>query len=529
MPQELMDYWKDATNAQMQAFMNAAPVLMHATDPNGRIIAVSDYWARFLGYQPSDMIEMSMLEMLTPQSKAMAIEEMLPDLKEHGENHNVEIDFLRSDGELAPVLMSARRIFDENGKHTTTLSVFFDNRAAKEAQKNLEETARAAEDANRAKSRFLAAMSHEIRTPMNAILGFAQLLKLSNLDERRKRHVDAILNAGGSLMDLLTDLLDLNQIEEGAMRIETRPFDLYSLIDQIADWWYSSAQNKRLSLLVQIDPDLPRDVISDPVRIQQVLNNLLGNAVKFTTEGHVTLDVRVVSRTDESCRVRFEVKDTGPGMRSDQIERLFRPFVQIDTDFSKESGGWGLGLSICANIAQHLDADLGAESEPGHGATFHFELDLEVAHAIDSIVEPVKLPEKKRAKVSLRILIAEDNILNQDMLSELLESLGHDVSVATDGFEAIEAAQRSDFDLILMDIMMPGLDGIKATEQIRSGNGRNSTAPIVACSAHIAEDTQRRFKEAGMTDFLAKPIDAIALTSLLDRITADGLSTTSVS
>jgi len=513
-----MNYWKDADGEQIQAFMDAAPVFMHATDSEGKITALSTYWARFLGYERDALIGQRSLDLLEPQSRKRTMQHLLPTLEDSGQVHNVDVDFVRSDGTILPVLMSSRRLVDDSGQVITTMSVFFDNSVAKEAQRQLVETARAAEEASRAKSRFLAAMSHEIRTPMNAIIGFAQLLKLSTLDDRRKRHVDAILNAGGTLMNLLTDLLDLSQIEEGAMRIDPREFDLYALIDQIADWWYSSAQNKGLKLIVTVDRSLPRLVRSDPVRIQQVLNNLLGNAVKFTEAGSVTLSVGLVSPGDTTCRVRFEVADTGPGMREDQLEHLFRPFVQIETDFSKDRGGWGLGLSICANIADHMDADIGAVSEPGNGSVFHFTVDLDVSRSDHVMTTNAPYAPSNPGENGLKILLAEDNLLNQNMMSELLTSMGHSVSVAKDGFAAVEAAHETRYDLILMDIMMPGLDGIKAAEQIRASDSASLSVPIVACSAHVGDDTQDRFRELGMNDFLAKPIDTDALKRLIGRI-----------
>jgi CheY-like chemotaxis protein len=352
-------------------------------------------------------------------------------------------------------------------------------------------------------------MSHEIRTPLNAIMGFAQLLELSNLDDKRKGHVKAIVTAGHSLMNLLTDLLDLSQVEEGKMRIEPRDFDLHDLLDQVADWWHSSAKQKGLRLVVSLDRGLPRRITADPVRLQQVLNNFLGNAVKFTSEGAITLRVSERARVSGRSRLRFEVEDTGPGMTPDQQKKLFRPFVQIESDFGKDRGGWGLGLSICANIAKRLGGEIGVQSHPGEGSIFHFEMEAPVtapAHARvpRAPVRPTALPQEGP---KLRVLLAEDNGPNQDLMRLLLADLGHEVTAVGNGFEAVAATMQDAYDLVVMDIMMPGLDGLAAAAQIRSSEGAVRNVPIIACSAHVADEARRRYLAAGMNAFLPKPID----------------------
>jgi CheY-like chemotaxis protein len=361
-------------------------------------------------------------------------------------------------------------------------------------------------------------MSHEIRTPMNAILGFAQLLKLSNLDEKRKGHVDAIISAGGSLMNLLTDLLDLSHIEEGKMRIEPREFELLDQLDQIADWWHSSAKQKGLKLVVTLDRALPRVIRADPVRLQQVLNNFLGNAVKFTEAGQVILRVELVDRVSDTARLRFEVEDTGPGMQPSQIAQLFKPFVQIESDFGKERGGWGLGLSICLNIAQRLDAKIDVDSTPGKGSTFSFELDVEVVEP--SVTEAIAADDAttKSDLGTLKVLLAEDNKLNQDMMFTILTNLGYEVDTVANGFEAVEATIKNRYDLILMDIMMPGMDGIGATKQIRGSDNPMHDVPIVACSAHVADEARERYLSMGMNAFVPKPIDQGELKTVIDSV-----------
>jgi CheY-like chemotaxis protein len=316
-------------------------------------------------------------------------------------------------------------------------------------------------------------------------------------------------------MNLLTDLLDLGQVEAGRMRIEMRPFDLQPMLDQVADWWYSSANEKGLRLNITLDTGLPERVITDPVRLQQILNNFLSNALKYTDAGHVVLSVEQVAQTDTSTRLRFSVTDTGIGMSEAQLGNLFKPFVQIESDFGKERGGWGLGLSICRNIADMMGAEIGVTSTPGQGSAFHFELDMATAPA------PDLAPDVKGVPASgLRILIAEDNAMNQDVMRTMLRDFGHEVVTVSNGFEAVEAMLKGRFDVVLMDITMPGLDGLGATEQIRNADGQMRRVPIVACSAHVGADVQDRYRRAGIDDFLSKPVDRDALAEMILRVVA---------
>jgi CheY-like chemotaxis protein/anti-sigma regulatory factor (Ser/Thr protein kinase) len=310
------------------------------------------------------------------------------------------------------------------------------------------------------------------------------------------------------------------EAEEGKMRIEPRDFDLFDLLDQVAYWWHSSARQKGLRLVVSLDRGLPRRITADPVRLQQVLNNFLGNAVKFTSEGAITLRVSERSRQDGRTRLRFEVEDTGPGMTPEQQAKLFRPFVQIESDFGKDRGGWGLGLSICANIAKRLGGEIGVRSRPGKGSIFSFEMDAPVN--AETPARPLRrtrpAPAPPKQGPTLRILLAEDNKPNQDLMRLLLADLGHEVMAVDNGFEAVAATMRDRYDLVLMDIMMPGLDGLGAAAQIRSSESPVREVPIIGCSAHVADEARRRYLAAGMNAFLPKPIDRDELRQVIGEV-----------
>lgn len=423
-------------------------------------------------------------------------------------------DLLDTDGNIIQTFMTTTPIEDGSGSVVARLCTFFEATEIRQTEAQLNEAIGQATEASRAKSRFLEAMSHEIRTPMNAILGFAQLLKLTDLDEKREGHVDAIISAGGSLMNLLTDLLDLSNGEAGRLRVEQRSFDLQGMISQVADWWQSSAIEKGLSIDISLDKGLPDQILSDPVRLQQVLNNFLSNALKYTNTGGIVLSVEELGRREHTSHLRFSVKDSGIGMTEVQINDLFKPFVQIESDFGKERGGWGLGLSICQNIASIMGAKIDVESSPGAGTALHFELNVEIP---DPDVRQQKPDQHSVPITGLRILIAEDNPIDQHMIREILHEIGHNAFMVSNGLEAVEALINEQFDVVLMDVTMPELDGIGATQQIRSADHSMKEVPIVACSAYVGDDVKDRYRRIGISDFLPKPVTKDALQTVIER------------
>jgi PAS domain S-box-containing protein len=532
MDRELLDYWRAGPRDPIDALFDLAPVLAHSIDAEGRLLRVSRRWADLLGYAPAEMVGRRSIDFLTEESRRRAVETVLPAFRASGFCHNVAYDFVRRDGTVVPVLMSATSELDREGRFLRSLAFLTDMRETRSVLAALERKAEEAEEASLAKSRFLAAMSHEIRTPMNAILGFAQILELSDLGEEDLSHVRAILSAGGALMALLRDLLDLAQVEAGYMRIERRGIDLYGLVDETAEFWQGPARERGLRFDVTLDRGLPRQVISDPVRIRQVLNNYLGNAIKFTETGRIGL--RVERHPDGAAApgaaegrpvIRFTVSDTGPGIAPEDVDRLFLPFVQGAPTGEDRPGGWGLGLSICSNIAAAMGAQVGVETGAGHGAAFRFDLPVSLpAPEPGGPAEPPGRDPGPAATVPavaaprcapLRVLLAEDNALNQDVMHSLLRDLGHEVETVANGFEAVEAVAARRFDVVIMDIMMPGLDGAAAAARIRASMGPSRDVPLVACSAHVAPEAQERYRALGMTGFLPKPVDRGMLQAVL--------------
>ncbi|QIE41927.1 response regulator [Rhodobacteraceae bacterium SC52] len=520
-----LDSWLSAPDDAIDAFFDHAPVYMFAASADWKIMRASRAWCEATGYDMTALHGICALDFLTPESRQRADTETLPRFTETRVIQGAQFDFLRADGTVLPVVLSARTQIDDTGRIVRVLVSMFDNSEARAMQAALGAAIADVKEANAAKSRFLAAMSHEIRTPMNAILGFTQLLKLSDLDDKRRTHVDAIQSAGGTLMNLLTDLLDLSQIEAGQLKIDAEIFDLNEFIRKLADWWQTAANDKGLRLRIAKDQGLPSQIIADEGRIQQVLNNFLGNAVKFTDEGRVTLAIEEVGQAGDQRRIRFEVTDTGPGMSDAQISQLFKPFVQVGAECCNDRGGWGLGLSISNEIATAMGGRVGVTSQPGYGSTFFFELNVGTpeeisAEEVDNTTT-APLSESSALQTSgLDILVAEDNPMSRAMMHEMLTELGHRVTTTPDGLAAVNEIEARPYDLVFMDVAMPRLDGIGATKRIRNAPKPCQSTPIIGCSAHLNDPA--RYRAAGMDAFLPKPVDRDALRDLISRFSSAG-------
>lgn len=376
----------------------------------------------------------------------------------------------------------------------------------------------AADAGNRAKSQFLATMGHEIRTPLNAILGTAELLQLSDIPHDVRDNIQTIRSSGEALLEVLNEILDYSKIEYGKLEIEIRPVNLADLSRSVMDIMASRAKERGNALVLDMPDRLQSPWIkSDPTRLRQILLNLVSNATKFTSNGTVTLRLREFSGPNGRQFLRIEVQDTGIGIDEEGRAKLFKPFSQVDASISRRFGGTGLGLTISKEIAERLGGQMGVESEIGKGSTFWLEMRIE-ATAAPEIAPPGERPTGLAALGALKVLVVEDNKVNQQLALRFLERLGQKADVAENGAEAVEAASQKPYDVILMDMQMPVMNGIEAAKAIRAGHGPNRTAPIIAMTANASDEDRDACRDAGMDGFEPKPITLARLHGVLARV-----------
>jgi signal transduction histidine kinase/CheY-like chemotaxis protein len=390
-------------------------------------------------------------------------------------------------------------------------------------EKLREQTARA-EEANKAKSSFLASMSHEIRTPMTAILGMAEVLSESQLSPSQRQYVDIFRRAGSRLLNIINGILDLSKVEAGGLALESTPFDVRECIQQVIETLGPKAEAKDLRLNALIGLGVPTRVVGDPGRLEQVLFNLIGNAIKFTAQGHVTLSLTIEPSTSGAARHHFEVSDTGIGIDAEQLPHIFDDFKQAESSTARRFGGTGLGLSISRRLVSLMGGDLQARSELGHGSTFWFDVVLPIAAPGETVAPAASLaalaaalPRPASAPRRRRILIAEDSEDNRLLLEAFSRGSDYDLTFATDGRQAVDAYQSGAFETVILDVHMPVMDGLAAAEQIRliEANSGRRRVPILALTASALQEDIGRTAAAGCDAHLTKPISKQAFLSAL--------------
>ncbi len=429
------------------------------------------------------------------------------------------------DGSFYWVDATVTPLLATDGKPIQYIAIRSDITERKRAEQELRLATAAADNANRAKSDFLAMMSHEIRTPMNAILGFAALLKESALSEEQHKFASIIHGSGQALLALINDILDFSKAEAGQMTLESLRYDLWALIDEVVTMLSVGGRAKGVTLLAERHPDVPQTLVGDPTRVRQVLLNLVGNALKFTEQG----SVRIVSSVGPEGHVCIAVEDTGIGISPEGLGSLFRSFTQADRSTTRRYGGTGLGLAISKRLVEMMDGQIGVDSEAGRGSRFWFTLPvLEGSAAGTSATAPIPAPNAPgtpaRCPAGLHALVAEDNELNQLLARRLLTDLGCLVDIAPNGCAAVEAWASGRYDVVFMDCHMPEMDGFEATREIRRREralrDRRHTR-IVALTASLAPDDWSACTDAGMDEFLAKPVSKGDFEQCLSTVTRD--------
>ena len=431
------------------------------------------------------------------------------------------------DGSYRWVLARGQAQWDEEGRAVRMVGSHTDITERKLAEEALQHAKDQAEMASRAKSEFLANMSHEIRTPMNGVLGMIELVLDSELAAEQREFLDTAKHSAHSLLSLINDILDLSKIEAGKVELVRAPFFIRQGVDEAVRMLVVTARQKGLTLNIDVAADVPDCLIGDAVRLRQILSNLVGNAIKFTDRGYVTVRVRIEQQATAGATLHFLVRDTGIGIPVEQQACIFEPFRQADGSTTRRHEGTGLGLAICTRLVQLMSGRLWVESRAGEGSTFHFtapfeharggedkQPGVEVARDVSTLAASVQ----SASASSLRVLVAEDNAVNQNLVRSVLKKDGHAVQLAGNGREVLAALEGSQFDLILMDVQMPGMDGFEATAAIRKAEQlTGSHVPIVAITAHAMQGDRERCLEAGMDEYLTKPIDLAKLRAMLRK------------
>jgi len=509
-------------SAEIQDLYNNAPCGYHSIDGDARIIAINDTELKWLEYTRDEVIGQLFIYDVLDEETAKSVRDNFPEFKRRGQVRERRLTMRTKSGRTFPVVLNSVAVYDSQGNYISSRSTVYDITQQQKTETALKEAKQEALESAHVKEQFLANMSHEIRTPINSVIGFTNLLQKTALSEDQKQFVNMIQSASENLLTIINDILDISKIEAGMLRIEKNPFSLRGLSNSIETMFYHKAREKNLSFSIYIQENIPDTLTGDAVRLTQILVNLISNAIKFTQKGGITINITSISQTGESARLRFSVKDSGIGISPDKLEAVFERFQQGETDTTRKYGGTGLGLSIVKNLVQLQGGDISVNSEPGKGTEFIFEIEYSLLAVTESI--PTVLPDKidigPGAFPDAKILVVEDNAMNQLLIKYTFQSWKMNFELADNGAKAIEWLQRDKFDLILLDIQMPLMDGYATSQAIRKE--LKSDIPIIAMTAHALAGEREKCLSYGMNDYISKPIHEKELYMLLKKYLDDG-------
>ncbi|MBP9854406.1 MAG: PAS domain S-box protein [Candidatus Omnitrophica bacterium] len=496
------------------------------TDDQERIVSWNKYTEELFGLKKKD-IYLKHVSCLYPKEEWDKIR--ASNIRKIGFMHHMETKITRKTGEIIDINLSVNVLMDSENNIVGSVGIMQDITKQKRTQEMLIQAKLAAEEANSAKSLFLANMSHEVRTPINTVIGMIDLTLDTPLNPEQKENLEVAKDASINLLSLLNDILDLSRVEVGKIKLEEIEFHLHNVANSVTKGMSVLAKNKNLETALKIHENVPELVLGDPVRLRQVLVNLINNAIKFTHKGKITTEIKVASKTNSDVMLLFSVIDEGIGIPKDKHEKIFEIFTQADDSTTRRFGGTGLGLAICKRLVDMMGGRVWVESEESKGSTFHFTAVFKTVKksALSSVadIDPVAVDEKfilEQLK-GLKILLAEDNLVNQKIAVKLLEKQGWTVSAVENGQEAVNKALHENFDVVLMDANMPILDGLEATRLIRENEQTTGKhVPIIALTARAMQEDKGRCLDAGMDGYVSKPIDRKELFLTIGKIVSKG-------
>lgn len=485
-------------------------------DSKGNIVKPYETFCQLVGYTPEELIGKNAVEIFVPKDQIEILEHQSK-AREQGSSGVYEVQMKRKDGSLISVLISGAPIYDSKGRFVGSIGIHYDITAQKQLQEDLINARNQAEQAKEAEKQFLANISHEMRTPLNAIIGMTHLLLETTYTAQQKEFLDVLSSSSNILFTLISDILDLAKIDAGEIQIQREAFNLEKTVMSIYKTFEVHLRNVDVDLTLSIDPDIDFFLQGDTLLLTQILNNLLSNAVKFTSKGFIRISVRLLNVEDEVAHLHFEVEDTGIGIGKGDLVTIFESFKQANNNSRKKYGGTGLGLVITKKLVEFQGGNIGVKSAIGKGSIFHFT----IAYPIINDKPKIKKTEYQLLNVKNKlVLIAEDNQMNQKYVSMLFKSLDVPFCMASNGLEALDWAKKKKFDLILMDVNMPLMDGYQASKEISRHVLLNRNTPIVALTAASMKNSKILAFESGMIDFVVKPIRPNQLKLVLNKYLA---------
>jgi PAS domain S-box-containing protein len=512
-------FTEEETEKRHHALMDQLGECYVESDLRGKITFVNKAYCSFYGVTPEER-EGGDYKTIFPPELAISFAKVYSNVYRTGETAKLDYSMTLHNGKQVFNEQSVSLRRDGLGNPMGFMVILRDCFERKQNEAELVKARLAAEAASKAKGEFMANMSHEIRTPLNGVIGMLELASDTNPTPEQREFLEMAQSAAGSLLGVINDILDFSKVEAGMLELERTEFALAEIVAEAVGIMRITTLKKGLGLSFELAPDVPRFLLGDPVRLKQVLLNLIGNAVKFTQHGQVSVRVQLERIQDGKAGLKFSVTDTGIGIPIEKQQVIFEAFSQADASTTRKFGGTGLGLTICARIIQVMGGNIWVESDMGKGSTFHFTAVLETTNCaslkpMDSVVGE-QSPALSR---ELKILLAEDNLINQKLAVRLLEKLGHHVVLAVTGVQALSKLKEQSFDLVLMDVQMPEMDGLTATAAVRlREEGSIVRMPIVAMTAHAMKGDRERCLEAGMDDYVSKPISAATVRAAIERV-----------